>query len=245
MCRSHWYARDPSCNRQSAIGNGTAVIVGLFMAVLDTTVVNIALAKLQGVFGATRNDVQWVVTGYTLAQTVSIPLFGYLADRYGIKWIYISSLGLFTLASALCGLAWSITSLIFFRVWQGLGGGALLPLAFAQVFAVFPPAERGRSQAAIGIPVLLAPAIGPPLGGYIVQYASWRLLFYLNVPIGIIGLFLCAALLQRGRFNTNARLDIPGVVLAALAFAALVYGIGAAAADGWHSAKVIGFGVFG
>src|SRR5262245_1844539 len=222
-----------------------AVIFGLFMAVLDTTVVNIALAKLQGVFGATLNDVQWVVTSYTLAQTVSIPLFGYLADRYGIKWIYIISLGLFTLASALCGLAWSINSLIFFRVWQGLGGGALLPLAFAQVFAVFPPQERGRSQAAIGIPVLLAPAIGPPLGGYIVQYASWRLLFYLNVPIGIIGLFLCAALLQRGRFNANARLDIAGVLLSALAFAALVYGIGEAASDGWNSAKVIGFGAFG
>src|SRR5215510_5488391 len=85
-----------------------AVIVGLFMAVLDITVVNIALAKLQGVFGATLNDVQWVVTGYTLAQTVSIPLFGYLADRYGIKWIYIVSLGLFTIASMLCGISWSV-----------------------------------------------------------------------------------------------------------------------------------------
>src|SRR5262245_48843105 len=149
-----------------------AVIFGLFMAVLDTTVVNIALAKLQAVFGATLNDIQWIVTGYTLAQTVSIPLFGYLADRYSVKWMYILSLGLFTLASALCGLAWSVNSLIFFRVLQGLGGGALLPLGIAQVYAAFPPSQRGMSQAAIGIPVLLAPAIGPTLGGYIVQYAS-------------------------------------------------------------------------
>jgi EmrB/QacA subfamily drug resistance transporter len=222
-----------------------AVIFGLFMAVLDTTVVNIALAKLQAVFGATLNDVQWVITGYTLSQTVSIPLFGYLADRYGTKWIYIISLGLFTIASALCGLAWSVNSMIFFRVLQGLGGGALLPLGIAQVFAVFPPKERGRSQAAIGIPVLLAPALGPILGGYIVQYADWRLIFYINVPIGIIGLFMCAALLQRGRFNANARLDLPGVVLSALAFASLVYGIGEAASDGWNSATVIGFGAFG
>jgi DHA2 family multidrug resistance protein len=222
-----------------------AVIFGLFMAVLDTTVVNIALPKLQAIFGATLNDVQWVITGYTLAQTVSIPLFGYLADRYSVKWIYIISLGLFTLASALCGLAWSVNSMIFFRVLQGLGGGALLPLGIAQVYAVFPPAERGRSQAAIGIPVLLAPAIGPTLGGYIVQYADWRLIFYLNVPIGIVGLFMCAALLRRGRFNQRARLDVLGLTLSTLAFASLVYGVGEAASDGWNSAKVLGFGLFG
>src|SRR6476659_7269686 len=97
-----------------------AVICGLFMAVLDSTVVNIALPKLQAVFGATLNDIQWIITAYTLAQTVSIPLFGYLADRFGSKWIYILSLGLFTLASALCGLSWSVNSMIFFRVLQGL-----------------------------------------------------------------------------------------------------------------------------
>src|SRR5262245_45500569 len=105
-----------------------AVIFGLFMAVLDTTVVNIALPKLQAVFGATLNDTQWIITGYTLAQTVSIPLFGFLADRFGSKWIYILSLGLFTLASALCGLSWNVNSMIFFRIVQGLGGGALLPI---------------------------------------------------------------------------------------------------------------------
>jgi DHA2 family multidrug resistance protein len=241
--------------RQPAAGNflgleykwlvAIAVIFGLFMAVLDSTVVNIALPKLQAVFGATLNDVQWMITGYTLAQTVSIPLFGYLGDRFGVKWIYIISLGLFTLASALCGLAWSVNSMVFFRVVQGLGGGALLPLGIAQVYAVFPPAERGRSQAAIGVPVLLAPAIGPTLGGYIVQYADWRLIFYLNVPIGIVGIFMCASLLRRGRFNARARLDILGLTLSTLAFASLVYGVGEAASDGWNSSKVLGFAAFG
>src|SRR5581483_4304767 len=115
-----------------------AVIFGLFMAVLDATVVNIALPKLQAVFGATLNDIQWVVTAYTLAQTVSVPLFGYLADRYGTKWIYMISLALFTIASMLCGVSWSVGSLIFFRILQGLGGGALLPIGIAQVYAVFP-----------------------------------------------------------------------------------------------------------
>jgi len=218
--------------RQPVVGNflgleykwlvAIAVIFGLFMAVLDTTVVNIALSKLQAVFGATLTDVQWIVTAYVLAQTVSIPLFGFLADRFGAKWIYILSLGLFTLASALCGLAWSVNSLTFFRVLQGLGGGALLPIGIALVYAVFPPNERGRSQAAIGIPVLLAPALGPTLGGYIVQNYSWRLIFYINVPIGIVGMFMCAMLLRRERFNQKARLDILGLTLSTLAFFVLV-----------------------
>lgn len=222
-----------------------AVIFGLFMSVLDTTVVNIALSKLQAVFGATLNDVQWVITGYTLAQTISIPIFGYLADRYGTKWIYIISLALFTIASVFCGLSWNVGSMIFFRVLQGLGGGSLMPLAIAQVFAVFPPEERGLSQAAIGIPVLLAPAIGPTVGGYIVQYSDWRLIFYINVPIGVLGIFMCIFLLKRGYANSHARLDFPGVVLSTFAFASLVYGIGEAASDGWDSFKVIGFSIFG
>ena len=222
-----------------------AVIFGLFMAVLDTTVVNIALPKLQAVFGATLNDVQWVITGYTLAQTISIPLFGYLADRFGTKWVYVSSLVLFTLASALCGLSWNVSSMIAFRVLQGLGGGALLPLGIAQVFAVFPPAERGRSQAAIGVPVLLAPALGPTLGGYIVQYSDWRLIFYINVPVGILGVFMCITLLRRGNFNPSSKLDIWGLTLSTLAFASLVYGVGEAAADGWTSLTVLGFSGFG
>jgi DHA2 family multidrug resistance protein len=222
-----------------------AVIFGLFMAVLDQTVVNIALPKLQAVFGATLNDIQWVVTAYTLAQTVSVPLFGYLADRFGTKWIYMISLALFTIASMLCGLSWNVSSMIFFRILQGLGGGALLPIGIAQVYAVFPPAERGRSQAAVGIPVLLAPALGPTLGGYIVQYFSWRIIFYLNVPIGIIGIFMCAVLLRRGRVNERARLDMPGLVLSTLTFSSLVYGVGEAASDGWASTKVLGFGLFG
>jgi DHA2 family multidrug resistance protein len=222
-----------------------AVVFGVFMAVLDVTVVNIALAKLQAVFGVSLDSIQWVVTGYTLAQTVSIPLFGYLADRYGAKWIYLASLAMFTVASMLCGLSWSNNSMIAFRILQGLGGGALLPLAIAQIFAVFPPAERGRATAAIGIPVLLAPAIGPTLGGYLVQNADWRLIFYLNVPIGVIGFIMGAFILPRSQPNARARLDIVGLALSMAGFASLVYGVGEAASDGWGSPTVIGFSVFG
>lgn len=218
-----------------------AVIFGLFMAVLDSTVVNIALSKLEAVFGTSLTGVQWVVTGYTLALTVSIPLFGYLADRYGTKRIYLLSLSLFTIASALCGVSWSIGSLIFARVLQGLGGGALSPLAIALIFAAFPPKERGRASAYLGIPILFAPALGPTLGGYIVEYMSWRLIFYLNVPIGIAGVLIGATVLREYRAAASRRMDWPGLIFSTLGFASLVYGIGEAGADGWGSPKILSF----
>ena len=218
-----------------------AVVFGLFMVVLDSTVVNIALTKLQAVFGATLTGVQWVVTSYTLALTVSIPLFGYLADRYGTKRIYLLSLALFTIASGLCGLSWNIGSLVFARVLQGLGGGALLPLASAQLFAAFPTNERGRAGAYLGVPVLFAPALGPTLGGYIVEYLDWRLIFYLNVPIGIVGVLIGATVLREYRAAATRRMDWPGLILSSIGFATLVYGIGEAGADGWGSTKVLSF----
>jgi len=130
-------------------------------------------------------------------------------------------------------------------VLQGLGGGALLPLATAQIFAVFPPAERGRASATLGVPVLLAPALGPTLGGYIIQYSTWQLIFFLNVPIGIVGVLFGLAVL-RGRPITTVRpLDVPGLILSTLGFATLTYGIAEAGNNGWDSPITIGFIVFG
>ena len=149
-----------------------AVVFGVFMAILDSTIVNITLPKLEAVFGADLNEIQWVITAYLLSLAVSIPLAGYMADRFGIKRIYLSALGLFIIGSALCGLAWSTGSIVFFRIIQGLGGGALLPLGTAMIFAAFPPQQRGLASAFLGIPIVLAPAIGPTLGGYLVQYAD-------------------------------------------------------------------------
>jgi EmrB/QacA subfamily drug resistance transporter len=218
-----------------------AVIFGVFMAILDTTVVNIALAKLQAVFGVTLDEVQWVVTAYLLAITSSIPFFGYLAARFGVKWIYLSALGLFTVGSALSGLAWSFGSLVAFRVLQGLGSGALLPLAIAQIFAVFPYRERGRAAGFIGVPILLGPAFGPVLGGYIVENIDWRLIFYLNVPIGIMGVLVGWLILRQSPITTRDPLDVPGLLLATTGFATLTYGISQAATKGWTSNTVLTF----
>src|SRR6266568_2051508 len=218
-----------------------AVVFGIFMSILDATVVNIALAKLQAVFGADLNQIQWVFTAYLLSLAVSVPLAGYLADRFGIKRVYLIALVLFTGGSMLCGLSWSTESIIFFRILQGLGGGALMPLAQAMIFSAFPPQERGMASATLGIPALLAPALGPTLGGYIVQYGDWRLIFYLNVPIGIIGFIMALFLLRERRSPNPGRFDLPGFVLSTIGFATLLYGISDASTDGWTSGKVIAF----
>jgi EmrB/QacA subfamily drug resistance transporter len=218
-----------------------AVIFGVFMAILDTTVVNIALAKLQAVFGVTLDEVQWVVTAYLLAITSSIPFFGYMAARFGIKPVYLSALVLFTVGSALSGLSWSFGSLVAFRVLQGLGSGAMLPLAIAQIFAVFPYQERGRAAAFIGVPILLGPAFGPVLGGYIVEFIDWRLIFYLNVPIGIMGVLVGWLILRQSPITSREPLDVPGLLLATTGFATLTYGISQAATKGWTSSAVLAF----
>ena len=218
-----------------------AVVFGIFMSILDATIVNIALAKLQAVFGADLNQIQWVITAYLLSLAVSIPLAGYLADRFGIKRIYMTALLLFTAGSMLCGLSWSASSIIFFRILQGLGGGALLPLATAMIFAAFPPQQRGMASAALGVPILLAPALGPTLGGYIVQYSDWRLIFFINVPVGIIGFIIAGLLLRERRSPHPGRFDWRGFVFSTVGFGTLLYGISDASTDGWTSLKVLAF----
>ena len=149
------------------------VIIGVFMAILDSTIVNIAIPRLQTVFGADLHSVQWVLTGYILAQGVATPAVAFFTNRFGIKRFYLISLTAFTLGSALCGLAWSLPVLIVFRILQGVGGAALFPLSITLLFREFPPHERGSAMGLFGVPALLAPALGPTLGGYIVTYADW------------------------------------------------------------------------
>ncbi|HLL80457.1 MAG TPA: MFS transporter, partial [Ktedonobacteraceae bacterium] len=149
------------------------IILGVFMSILDQTIVNIAIPRLQSAFGADIHSVQWVLTAYILAQGVATPTAAFFADTLGIKRFYIMSLIAFTLGSALCGIAWSLPILIAFRVLQGLGGAALFPLSITLLFREFPPQQRGMAMGVFGVPSLLAPALGPTLGGYLVTYAGW------------------------------------------------------------------------
>ncbi|HLG11530.1 MAG TPA: MFS transporter, partial [Dehalococcoidia bacterium] len=160
--------------------------IGSFMSILDTQIINIALPNILTHFDASLSSGQLVITAYVMALAVVIPLSGFLGERLGMKRLYMFTLTCFVAGSALCGLAWDVHSLVFFRILQGLGGGMLQPLGMALVFTMITPLERPRFIALLGIPTLLAPLIGPSLGGYIVEYASWRMIFLINVPIGII-----------------------------------------------------------
>lgn len=217
------------------------VILGVFMSILDQTIVNIAIPRLQSAFGADIHSVQWVLTAYILAQGVATPMAAFFSDTLGIKRFYMFSLAAFTLGSALCGIAWSLPVLILFRVLQGLGGAALFPLSITLLFRAFPPAERGMAMGSFGVPALLAPAIGPTLGGYLVTYAGWQLIFYINVPIGILALVLSGLLIREYRPNIRPSFDFLGCFFVAVGLATVLYGLSSASTDGWDSATVLGF----
>jgi len=216
------------------------VIFGLFMTILDTTIVNIAIPRLQNAFGANLTTVQWVLTGYTLVQGVATPLTAFLSQRLGQKRLYLLALTGFTIGSALCGLSLNLPMLIFFRVIQGATGAFLAPLAITLLYSEFPLEERGLALGTLGIPILLAPAIGPTLGGYIVTFMGWQLIFYINLPVGIIGIILGSIFLRQSPAERRTHFDIPGFVFSALGLALLLYGISDASTDGWESTKVLG-----
>ncbi|GHO72941.1 putative MFS-type transporter YhcA [Ktedonobacter sp. SOSP1-85] len=216
------------------------VIFGIFMSILDGTIVNIAVPRLETAFGSDLNSVQWVLTAYTLAQGVATPLTAFLADRIGTRRLYILALAGFTLGSVLCGLSWSLPMLILFRIMQGVAGAFLSPLAITLLYREFPPQERGTVMGALGIPILLGPALGPTIGGYIVTYMDWQLIFYINLPIGILGVLLAFFFLREGEIVPDKKFDIPGFLCSSIGLALLLYGLSDASTDGWTSPIVMG-----
>lgn len=232
----------------------TAVVaLGLFMAILDNTIVSVTLPQMRAAFRTDYATITWVATAYFLAQAAVIPIVGYLSDRIGSKIVFISALTLFTLGSLLCALAPNEQALIAFRVFQGIGGGALMPVAFAITYRIFPPNERGAVTAVIGIPVLMAPAFGPTIGGFLTTNFDWNAIFTVNIPIGLVALIL-AFLVLPGRQTEHAeqerqagknRFDVIGLVLSMVGFAALVYGISSAGTKGWGDQEVLTYILIG
>src|SRR5919199_27684 len=214
-------------------------VVGSFMVMLDQTVVNIALPKITNVFGVGVHETQLVVTSYMLALAVIMPATGYLSDTFGTKRLYLITMLLFTGGSLLCGLAWNNTSLVVFRVVQGLGGGMMMPLGMTMLFKVVPPHQRNTIMGFFGLPLMLAPVLGPTVGGYIVEYIDWRVIFTLNVPIGALGLFMGVTLLRESDLVAGLSFDLRGFLLSAVAFSALLLGLSDAATDGWTSPGIV------
>ena len=202
------------------------VVIGVIMSILDTTIVNVALETLSRELHAPLNTIQWVSTGYLLALATVIPLTGWMTERFGSKRIWMISVSLFGLGSALCGLAWSAESLIFFRVLQGFGGGMIMPVGMALLAQTAGPSRVGRVMSVIGVPMLLGPILGPVVGGLIVDSASWRWIFYVNVPIAIFALVLAAKLLKADAGRADAgKLDWVGLLLLSPGLALFVFGL--------------------
>lgn len=216
------------------------VLSGTIMTILDSTIVNIAIPTLQtDLHAASYNDIAWVVTGYLLAQGAVIPMTGWVTDRFGTKRLYLITIALFTLASMACGIAQNLPELIFFRVLQGVGGGMLMPIGMTIILQAVGPQQMGRVMGIFGVPMLLAPALGPVLGGWFVQDFTWRLIFYVNVPIGIVGFIAASRLLVETRTTRGLRLDAFALVTATPAVVALMYAVDQSTSLGWTSTLVL------
>ena len=218
-------------------------VSALFLDILDSTIVNVAIPGL-GRELRTENA-EWVVLGYTLSLAVWIPTSGWLGDRFGTKRTFLVALMAFTGGSLLCGCAQTIGQLIAFRVIQGVGGGMLTPVGLAMLFRAFPPAERARAATLIMIPTLAAPALGPVLGGLIVTNVSWRWIFLVNVPIGMVALWFGWRYLREHKHPATGRFDIAGFILSASALALIVYTLSEGPHSGWTSPLVVTCGVVG
>jgi EmrB/QacA subfamily drug resistance transporter len=224
---------------------GIVFVVALFMDLLDITVTNVAIPTLASEFSASTTTIEWVITGYLISLAVFIPVSGWLGDRFGTKLVFVSALSLFIVASLLCGLAWNVESLIAFRVLQGIGGGMLTPVGTTMLFRAFPPSERAAASALLAIPITIAPALGPLLGGYLVEYQDWRWIFFINVPIGLVGLIMAVMLLREERMENTGSLDVPGFVLGAAGLVSVVYALAEAGAHGFSDTRVLAFGLGG
>jgi EmrB/QacA subfamily drug resistance transporter len=216
------------------------VIVGAIMSILDTTIVNVALDTLGRELDSTVSQIQWVVTGYMLSLAAVIPVTGWAARRFGAKRVYLTSLVLFTAGSALCGLANSTEELIVFRVLQGVGGGMILPIGQLMMAEAAGPDRMGRVMSIVAVPAMLAPILGPTIGGLILDNASWRWIFYVNLPVGIIALIAAMRTLPSVKPGPVDRLDWRGLALMATGLPLLTYGLAeVGSTGGFTAAKVI------
>jgi EmrB/QacA subfamily drug resistance transporter len=212
---------DPQLKRLAVV-----VVLGTIMSILDTTIVNVAIDTLSKDFHAPLSTVQWVSTGYLLALATVIPLTGWAMERFGAKRMWIISLVLFLGGSALCGASWSVQSLIVFRVLQGFGGGMIMPIGQSILATEAGPKRMGRVMSLLGVPMLLGPVLGPVLGGLIVDTVSWRWIFYVNLPIGVVAIALALRFLPAdGPTSSSSRLDVRGMLLLSPGLALVVFGL--------------------
>ncbi|HEX4214450.1 MAG TPA: MDR family MFS transporter [Candidatus Dormibacteraeota bacterium] len=220
-------------------------VVSMFMTIMDSTVVNVALPTLARQFHVSTAGIAAVVIGYLVSLAVLIPASGWIGDRWGTRRSFLAALVIFTAASALCGVSQNLVELVLFRVLQGVGGGMMTPIGVAMLFRVFPPYERIQASRILTVPVVLAPATGPLIGGLLIDNLSWRWIFYVNVPIGVLALLFGLLFLQSYREPTPGRFDLPGFVLAGFGLALALFALSEGPLIGWTRPAVICSGLAG
>jgi MFS transporter, DHA2 family, multidrug resistance protein len=219
----------------------TAIFCAL-LEIVDTTIVNVALPKMQGTLGATLSEVGWVITAYAIGNVIIVPMTSWLSQQFGRRNYFAASIIIFTVFSFLCGNATNIWELVAFRFLQGIGGGALLVTSQTIITESYPPEKRGMAQAIYGLGVIIGPTLGPPLGGYIVDHASWPYIFYINIPIGIIAALLTLQFVRSPKYGEKSKvmdIDWLGIGLLAMAIGSLQYVLEKGQDDDWFSNNTI------
>lgn len=215
------------------------IVLGAFAAILNNSSINVAIPKLMAIFGVATDDIQWVLTAYMLTSALVIPSTGYLGDKYGNKKVFITALSIFTLGSVLCSLSWSCNYLIAFRVLQGIGGGAIMPVSMAIIYRLVPPQKIGMALGIWGMAAVMAPAIGPTFGGYLIDHFNWRLIFLINCPVGIMGIVLSALLLEETPTRQEAGFDHAGFLTCTFGCFALLLALSEGPKEGWTSYYIV------
>jgi EmrB/QacA subfamily drug resistance transporter len=216
------------------------LVVGMFMSVLDTSIVNIALNGIAKDFGIGTKDAQWISTAYSLTEGVVVPTSAWLGSRIGHKRLYVWSMGLFTMFSMLCGISHNLGEIIIFRILQAVPGGMIPVTCITLLYSLVPRQKIGAAMGIYGLGVVVAPGIGPTLGGYFVEYQSWPLIFYVNVPIGILGVFAAMAVLRDDPGEKGAPFDTPGFVCIAVGLFAFLLAMEEGGDWGWTGYRVLG-----
>ncbi|OAT79806.1 DHA2 family efflux MFS transporter permease subunit [Desulfotomaculum copahuensis] len=215
------------------------VVLGCFAALLTSSSVNVALPKMMAIFGVGTDQIEWVLTAYMITSGVVIPITGFLGDYLSFRWLYIFALAIFTAGSLLCSISGNLDMLLVSRVVQAIGGGVIMPVSMTIIYKIVPREKIGTALGVWGVSIVVGPAIGPTLGGYIIDALNWRLLFSMNIPIGVLGLILALLLLPKEKRRTDRKLDIWGFILSTSGCFSLLLALSEGQKDGWGSQFIV------
>lgn len=217
-----------------------SILIGAFVAVLNNSLINIAIPSLTTDLGSTQSTIQWVLTGYMLASGVIVPIVGFMEERIGYKKFLLVALAVFTIGTLLCAIAWNDTSLIAFRVITGLGGGIIGPLSMTVIYKIMPREQVSVALSLWGVTAMVAPAVGPTLSGYLIEWFNWRFLFIVCIPFGILAFIAVSFLLKAPEKAVPKPFDALGFFLAATFAGTLLYALSSGQSKGWGSFEIVG-----